>query len=229
MLRMRVPLSLAAVLVLVAVAAGVLVGGRVASVRNVHPGISPTPATTFGAQLTTLLERPVVLKKLSPGSGCFHKSSGVRDFEQIGGAIGPGPAYVYVGNGVNPSRELDKPVKFTPAGAYFAFNILAAAAEVRGPLLVRGQERYDARPLLFPGRYSPDETQTQLMVRPTEFIIDTRQDPLDVISSKYAVWYTVAAIPGQLHPRCIGFQVDGFRKGVPFTSTLTFEAENMGW
>jgi len=185
--RLRAPLSLVAVVLVIAVVAGALMGGRLLAdwKRFTAPPAPAVPQTP----LQRLEARPLHLPKAQSVAECpagpFDKN----------GSPGVGPVHM-AGSAVSPE---------TAWGAYFE-NLLYADGPIQGPILVRGGDLINSQRIVFvgPNSYGPivgtDEINGNVVEQHLELVI---QDPAPPYS-----WVFTSGWPKGT-PECVGWQVDG--------------------
>ncbi len=195
-LRMRAPLSLVAVFVVIAVIAGVLVGGRlIADWRSFSaprvPAASQTP-------LQKLEARPFRQQLIHSDADCPRGPYG------SGGDAGAGPLHMS-------GSAVEIPTSW---GTYF-HNFLFADAAVAAPILVRARDLIHGQRVVFVGQYAAgpvvgsDVLDGQVVEQHLELVIDSVTPP-------YA-WQIETGQPNGAFG-CIGWQVDG----PGFSETINF-------
>jgi hypothetical protein len=201
--RLRAPLSLVAVFVLVSVIAGVLVSGRLIRDWN---GLHNAPAAP--RTLAQLEAVPLFLPAVKPGALC-PENPGVNS---LGYDYGSGPVYV---NG-----KLVPEIKFEQqSGAGGALYDLTyySAPTLRGLVLVRGRDLVMSRPIQFiaptgsgyPSYAPPWPLQDKL-------VLDATHPPSRTATTGYGIWHVIQKID-QGWSGCWGFQIDGSN----FNETIT--------
>jgi hypothetical protein len=136
MLRMRVPLSLVAVFVLIAVVVGVLIGGRLMQDWNSFHNSAPAGSVSQSA-LAELEAKPLNLPTLKAGDTCPASPGNTVGFDS-----GTGPVYLMDGSETQ-----------TPWG-YYVDVTWVTAPDLSGPVLVRGRDLMSDRILVFVGTSS---------------------------------------------------------------------------
>lgn len=187
-LRLRAPLSLVAVFVVIAVVAGALVGGRIIAdwKRFAPPPVPAVPQTP----LQKLEARPLHLQTVRSVHDCPY---GPFDAD---GADGKGPLHL-APSAVSPQ---------TSWGTYFE-SLLWADGPVNGPVLVRVYDVLKHEPIVFIDQYADgpvvgtDVLNGRLVVQHAEFVIDPVVPPYS--------WQFTAGSAGAATPFCEGWQVDG--------------------
>ncbi len=193
-LRMRAPLSLVAVFVVIAVIAGALVGGRlIADWRSLSaPRVPAAPQTP----LQKLEARPLHLPTLHSATECVYGPWGTS------GDLGTGPLH-WSGSAV----EIR-----TAWGSYF-HEFLYADGAVTGPILVRARDLIHGQRVVFVGQYAggpvvgTDVLDGNVVVQHLELVIDSVTPP-------YAWQIEDGSANGT---GCTGWQIDG----PGFTETFT--------
>ena len=184
--RLRAPLSLVAVVLVIAVVAGALLSGRLLADWKRFTG-PPAPAAPL-TPLQKLEARPFKLPVIGPSGYCdqgpFDKN----------GDLGAGPVHFY--GSTAPTT--------TSWGMYF-YDSMVADGPVGGPILVRAKDLVTGRPIVFIGQYAAgpvigtDVLHGQVVELHTELVVDSPTPP-------YA-WELTAVT--QNADNCEGWQVDG--------------------
>ena len=202
MLRLRMPLSLVAVFVLVALVVGALVGGRLMHDWNSFRNSAPAGGVSQ-SELAALEAKPLNLPKLNAGDSCPNSPVGAT-FD-----YGTGPVYAVGG-----------PETQTPWGYYFDVTWVTAPG-LSGPVLVRGRDLMSNRMLVFVGTYSAGAvvgTDTQAgsqLVQRAELVLDPKY-PHSRVPGGYG-YFPVRQGISSGWVGCFGFQIDG----PDFTETIT--------
>ena len=204
MVRMRAPLSLVAVFVVIAVIAAVLIGGRVINDWNVFRNGSPAGHTQL-TQLQQLEARPLHLPALKSVAEC---QAGPYN---ASGDLGSGPVFG-VGGGITYSKW----------GLYY-HNLAYADVDITGPILVRARDQLRNRPVIFVGQYATgpivgsDTVDGAVAAQHTEAVLEAhsalRQGPA---YHKYE-WDLVAGVPSNWSGTS-GWQIDGLTFSETFVS-----------
>ena len=193
--RLRAPLSLVAALMLVAVVAGVLVGGRL--VRDLNAVHNGTAAPRTLAELEAV---PLSLPVVTPGDPC-PENPGVNS---LGYDYGSGPVYV---NG-----KLIPELKFVQqsgvGGALYDLTFYSTP-DLKGAVLVRGRDLVRDRSFQFiapsgsgfPSDAPPWPVQQQL-------VIDAGHPAARTLTTGYGLWH-VGEVIDQGWSGCWGLQIDG--------------------
>jgi len=185
-LRLRAPLSLVAVFVVIALVAGALVGGRLLADWKAHvaPHVPAAPMT----ELQKLEARPLDQPTVRAASACPHGPYA------SGGDAGAGPFHMSGSTVAIP----------TSWGTYYHV-FLFADGRVAGPILVRASDLVDHQRLVFVGPYAAGPTvgtdvlDGQVVQQQLEVVIDDVAPP-------YAWQFEVGDPNGGA---CTGWQIDG--------------------
>jgi len=195
-IRLRAPLSLVAVFVVIAVVAGALVGGRLlADWRSYSaPPVPAAPQTP----LQKLEARPLHQPMVRSAFDCPHGPYG------SGGDAGAGPFHMS-------GSAVEIPTSW---GNYF-HDFLFADGVVAGPILVRARDLIHGQPVVFVGQYASgpvigtDVLDGQVVEQHLELVIYSVTPP-------YA-WQIEDGQP-KGNTGCVGWQVDG----PGFSETINF-------
>jgi hypothetical protein len=193
-LRMRVPLSLVAVFVLIALVAGILIGGRL--IQDWNSFHNAAPAGGGGqTELAQLESRPLNLP--TPASYIYCNSGPYNS----AGSYGKGPIY---GDGGATST--------TNWGVYF-HNLAYAETNVTGPILIRANDLFTHQPVVFVGKYAAgpvvghDTVDGVALDQHTELVLDTSQAAKGSGIHTF-VWAFIAGVPSSWS-NSTGWQIDG--------------------
>jgi hypothetical protein len=203
MLRLRVPLSLVAVFMLVALVVGVLIGGRLMQDWNAFHNSAPAGGVSQSA-LAELEAKPLTLPALKAGDACPASPGNTLGFD-----FGTGPVYAMGG-----------PESLSPWGYYFDVTWITAP-DLTGPILVRGKDLMSDRNVVFVGAYSAGPvvgTDTQSgsrLSQRAEILLDAA-NPHARGSNGYGE-FPVRQGLSKGWVGCFGFQIDG----PDFTETIT--------
>lgn len=203
MLRLRVPLSLVAVFVLVALVVGVLIGGRLMQDWNSLRNSAPAGGTSQSA-LAQLEAKPLTLPVLKAGDACPASPGNTLGFD-----FGAGPVYALGG-----------PESLSPWGYYFDVTWITAP-DLTGPVLIRGRDLMSNRNVVFVGGYTAGAvvgTDTQSGSKITqrgEILLDAAH-PHSRGSNGYGEFQVRQGLAAGW-VGCVGFQIDG----PDFTETIT--------
>jgi hypothetical protein len=194
MLRLRVPLSLVAVFMLVALAVGVLVGGRLMQDWNAFRNSAPA-GDSYQSQVAQLeavpLRLPVFASQLDCQSGPFNAV----------GSLGSGPVYGDAGL-LSPSTS----------GAYYSV-VAYADTDVAGPILVRARDMFTGQPVVFVGQYAAgpvvgrDTFEGHAYDQHAEVLLKTSTSDKQAVSHKF-VWKFIDFVPTSWSGST-GWQIDG--------------------
>ena len=199
MLRLRVPLSLVAVFVLIAVVVGVLIGGRLYAANPFHN--SAPAGDSYQSQVAQLeavpLRIPVVQSPIDCQTGPYNSA----------GSFGSGP--VYAEGGAFSSSDWGH---YYHRGPYYQ-NDAYAETKVDGPILVRALDLYTRQPVTFVGQYAAGPAVVSDTVgghtddqRP-ELLLNTSNSDKRATSHEF-VWPFVADVP-TTWSGATGWQIDG--------------------
>jgi hypothetical protein len=204
MSRLRVPVSLVAVFLLITMVAAVLIGGRVLHEWNAFHNAS---LAGQGSQIGELEARPVHLPKLNATDPCPENGR-----NRIGFDYGAGPVYVDLG-----------PEGSTEWGHYWEV-IYFTSPSLTGPVVVRGRDLKSDRIFVFTGDYASgalvhtDPGAGPLSQQWSELVFDAGNTR--GISGSYGHFEVIQGI-SLGWSGCFGFQIDGPN----FSETITgFEA-----
>ena len=194
-LRMRVPLSLVAVFMLIALVVGLLIGGRlVQDWSSFHNG-APAGGGTQSV-LAQLEARQLNLPTPATRLDCVSTPI------NLGGSIGKGPVFADPG-GI---------WTITSWGNYF-HNGAHADTNVSGPVLVRATDLFTRVPVVFVGQYAAgpvvgqDTVDGVVVEQHTELVFDTSNALKSSAGHKYA-WPFTAGAPTSWSGST-GWQIDG--------------------
>jgi hypothetical protein len=201
MLRLRVPLSLVAVFMLVALVVGVLVGGRLMQDWNAFHNSAPAGGVSQSA-LAQLEAKPLILPALKAGDACPSSP---------GNTVGFGAGPVYVSGG---------PESVTPWGYYFDVSWITSP-DLTGLVLVRGGDLMSNRKGVFVGTYSAgavvgtDTVAGSQVAQRAELLLDAGHPP-SRRNGGYG-FFPVRQGVSSGWVGCYWFQIDG----PDFTETIT--------
>jgi hypothetical protein len=193
MLRLRVPLSLVAVFVAIALVVGVMIGGRL--MQDWNSFRKPAPAGGGQSQLVQLESRALVLP--TPASQFDCKSGPFNS----AGSLGKGPVF---GDGGGTSS--------TSWGVYY-HNVAYAETDIKGPILVRANDIFRHEPVVFVGQYAAgpvvghDTVDGVAVEQHTELAFDTSQASKSPSQHKFD-WHFIAGVPDSWSGST-GWQIDG--------------------
>jgi len=205
MFRMRAPLSLVAVLLMIAVVVAVLVGGRLYQDWSSQHQPSPAHSSRPEATLAELEARPLTLPTVKVGDPC-PQNPGTNS---TGHAFGSGPVFA---DGSSPIT--------TSWGNYFDIGYFTAPG-VTGLVLIRGRDlRNWTNVVVFVGKYAAGPTvgsdpQIQQGVQHSEALLDMSHAQRPLLN-KETYWSVRQGLPASAS-NCFGFQFDG----TDFTETFT--------
>lgn len=200
-LRLRAPLSLVAILLLLAMAVGGLIGGRV--MQDWKAFTRPAPAQNQPSELALLEARPMQLTQLQAGDPCPETPlNGPYGSLFPSGLYGSGPVYVAGGSSVS-----------DPWGTYW---YLAAVTDSRvtGLVLIRGQDLRTKQPVVFVGEWASgpviatDRLDGTVRPQHLDLLLDRRKPPpLNTGHAGTFIWGFTAGL-GAGSSGCTGWQVD---------------------
>ena len=193
MFRLRTPLSLVAVFLLIAVVAAVLVGGRL--IQDWNAFHNPTPAgsnhLSSVAQLEAVpLHIPNVKSYLDCKSGPYNSV----------GSLGSGPVY---GDGGGTSSS--------SWGVYY-HNLAYTLTNISGPILIRARDLFTNERVVFVGQYAAgpvvgtDTVDGKAVLQHTELLLDPGSAIKNAGTHKFD-WPFIAGVPTS--SGSTGWQIDG--------------------
>jgi hypothetical protein len=194
MLRLRVPLALVAMFMLVALVVGVLIGGRLVQDWNAFRNVAPAGGNDQSqiAQLEAVpLRIPVFASQLDCKSGPFNSE----------GSLGSGPVYGDAG-----------PISNSTWGEYYSI-VAYADTDVAGPILVRALDLFTRRPVIFIGQYAAgpvavsDTFEGHTYDQHAEVLLSTSTSDKQAGSHKF-VWKFIDGVP-TTYSGSTGWQIDG--------------------
>lgn len=198
--RLRAPLSLVAIVLLIAMAVGMLIGGRV--MQDWKAFTQPAPARNQPSELALLEGRPMQLTRLQAGDSCPETPlNGPYGDLFPSGMYGSGPVYVAGGSSVP-----------DPWGTYW---YLAAVTDQRvtGLVLVRGQDLRTGQSVVFIGKWATgpvfgtDKLDGTVTLQHLDLLLDRRHPPLNTGHAGTFTWGFTAGLAAGTSG-CIGWQVD---------------------
>jgi len=181
MLRLRVPLSLVAAFVLVALVVGVLIGGRLVHDWNALKNSAPAGGGDQ-SQVAQLEAVPLHLPVFASQADCVSGPFNAID------SLGSGPVY---GDG-GPSTT-------TSWGQYFQ-DVAYADTDIAGPILVRARDLFRDQPVVFVGRYASgpvigsDIVDGNTYAQHTELVLNASTSDKQAVNHKL-VWLFIAGDP----------------------------------
>jgi len=194
MLRLRVPLSLVAVFVLVARVVGVLIGGRLMQDWNAFRNPAPAGGSDQSqvAQLEAVpLRLPVFGSQLDCKSGPYNSR----------GSLGSGPVYGDAG-----------PLAPSTWGEYYSV-VAYADTDVAGPILVRARDLFTGHQVVFVGQYAAgavvgsDTFDRHTYDQHAEVVLRTSTSDKKAVTHNF-VWQFVDGVPNN-YSGSTGWQIDG--------------------
>jgi hypothetical protein len=210
LLRLKAPLSLVAVLLLIALVVGALIGGKLVQDWN---ALHPTPAggLTKAQQVADLETRPWQQPLLQAGTAC---PDGPKNPQ---GVYGSGPFH-----GIPALTQGDSQ---TPWGFYFDL-VASTDARATGLMLIRARDMHSGQSLVFVGPYAigpavgTDNVHGVNVQQRLELLLDMNHRPTGAAANGpngQTYWSFTAGAP-KSWPSCVGWQVDGS----DFTETFNF-------
>jgi hypothetical protein len=194
MFRLRGPLSLVAMFILIAMVAAVLIGGRLIHDWNAFHSSAPAGSSYESevAQLESVpLRVPAVQSVLDCKTGPYNSA----------GSYGSGPVY---GDGGAFSTS--------SWGLYF-HNSAYAETKIAGPILVRALDLYTRQPVIFVGQYAAgpaiatDKVDGRTYDQHPELVLDTTSSSKGPGTHTF-VWPFIAGVPSSWSGST-GWQIDG--------------------
>lgn len=204
MFRLRAPMSLVAVFLLIAMVAAVLVGGRL--IQDWNASHNPAPAGSNESVLTQLEARPLHLPNLKASDAC-------PDGPEANNLYGDGPVYG-IGGWSHPAST-DELTGFvsTTWGTYYFQTYLTDVHQI-GPILGRARDLRTNQPIVFVGNYAAgpvvgrDTVDGKLVQRHLDVLLDTSGQPSKSANGRQFEWpVIVGLIDGRSD--CVGWQFDG--------------------
>jgi hypothetical protein len=203
-LRLRAPVSLVAAILVIALVAAVLVGGRVVQDWNFFR--NAVPAVNRGqSELQRLESRPLHIPVVRSPAEC--RSGPFR--APGGGYLGSGP--VYAGGG--PSTD-------TRWGTYF-YDLAFVDTQINGPVLVRARDLFTHQAVVFVGPYAigPEvgkdmlhgtsvQQHTEVLLDPANASTPSSPDPRLYRTPYRYAWEFTAGVPSTWSGST-GWQIDG--------------------
>jgi hypothetical protein len=211
-LRLKAPLSLVAVLVLIALVVGALIGGRLVQDWNARQGTVPAGGLSRAEQIAELEARPWQQPLLTPGAAC---PDGPKDSS---GAYGSGPFRGLPGRTQGSSQT---------AWGFYWMLVASTDAKSTGLMLVRTRDLRTGAQMVFVGRYAtgPVVGTDNVAGVPTqqhaELLLDMSHPPTGQGATGpdgQTYWQFTVGAPGSW-PDCVGWQIDG----IDFTETFAFK------
>jgi hypothetical protein len=191
LVRLRGPMSLVAVFVVIAMVAAVLIGGRLIQNWNAFHNSAPA-GDSYQSQVAQVEAVPL---RIPPAAGC---KSGPYN---AAGSFGSGPVYGDAG-----------PMSTSNWGAYF-HNAAYADTKIAGPILIRALDLYTRQPVVFIGEYASgpvvasDTVAGQTYEQHVELLFDTGSASKQATTHKFK-WPFIAGVPNGWSGST-GWQIDG--------------------
>ena len=210
MLRLRAPLSLVAVMLLIALVVGALIGGKLVQDWNASHS-TPAEGLTKAQQVADLEARPWQQALLPAGAPC---PDGPKN---SAGVYGSGPFHG------DPSLATGQALT---AWGFYYFLVGETDANAKGLMLIRARDMHTGALLVFVGRYATgtlvgtDTVSGVAGQQRVELLLDMSQRPTGAAAkgpNGSTYWsFTVGAV--KTWPSCVAWQVDG----TDFTETFSF-------
>jgi len=196
MLRLRVPLSLVAAFVLIALVVGVLIGGKLLHDWNLFRSSAPAGGGDQSV-LAQLEARPLNFPTPATHGDCMPGPY------NSAGSFGKGPLYADGGS-----------TSSTSWGLYY-HNLAYAETHISGPVLIRAMDLFTRERVVFVGRYAAgpvvgqDTVDGVAVEQRTELVFDTSQASNDSYLSQYKfAWPFTAGVP-KSWSGSTAWQIDG--------------------
>jgi hypothetical protein len=206
-----VPAALVAVFLLIAMVAGILIGGRL--IRDWSMFHSAEPAGRLPGELTQLEARPLLLPSVKGDDSCPTAAGTALYFFGSGPAYGAAPLATYY-------------TYRTGWGDYWKMEILMDA-DVNGLVLVRARDLRTNQPVIFLGPYSggpefgTDTVDGVVASQHLELVLDPSHPQLNEAGLQL-MWEFVGGLASG-YSACTFWQVDGSG----FTETYVASGQSM--
>jgi hypothetical protein len=214
--------AMAAVMIAILLVAGTLVGGQLLrDWRSFGTRISPAQGVDPG-QLSALRSRPVQLPSMPSGLRCASPSISTIGYLGVTrDVLGSGPVYL-----VNSFSS-----ETTSWGTYWDMT-LVTSLNLKGPILIRGENLSNHTPIAFIGQYATGQVlgsevlDGTSMDRHAEVVLDASHPPsARSDDGSFAAWVLRDAERTDTANYCIGWQLDGTQlDGTTFTETIIYNA-----
>lgn len=188
------PAVLVAVFLLVALAVGVLIGGRLIQGWNSFHNSAPA-GSSYQSEVAQLEAVPLRLPVIHTPADC---TSGPYNST---GSFGSGPVYV------------DGGPASTSQWVLYYFNDAFAETNIAGPILVRARDLFTGAPVFFVGQYAAgpvvgtDTVDGVTYDQHLELLLDTSSASKVLATHKFD-WKFIAGVPGNWSGST-GWQIDG--------------------
>ncbi len=210
MLRLKAPLSLVAVMLLIALVVGALIGGKLVQDWNADHS-TPAGGLTKAQQVADLEARPWQQALLQAGAPC---PDGPKD---SAGVYGSGPFHGDPSLGAGPEQ--------TSWGSYF-FLVGATDSTATGLMLIRARDMHTGASLVFVGQYATGPVVGTDTVRGVagqqhvEVLLDMSHRPTGSAAKgpNGSTYWSVNVGAAKAWPSCVAWQVDG----TDFTEAFSF-------
>lgn len=205
MLRLRAPLSLVAVFVLIALVVGIFIGGRLVQDWNAFHNATPA-GDAYRAELAQLEARPLHLSRLQASDPC-------PDGPEANGLYGAGPVYGVPG-WPRPTTTVERNGNFPTAWGTYFYQTYVTDAGRSGLVLVRAWDLRSDRPLIFIGNYAAgplsgtDQVGGKSAEQHLEVVLDMSHPPSGVASARQLEWPVIVGLANG-RSDCLAWQADG--------------------
>lgn len=208
--RLKAPLSLVAVLVVIALVMGALIGGRLAQDWNASHS-TPAGRLTTAQQIAVLEARPWQQALLQAGAAC---PDGPLDSAGNHGS-GPFRGQTYLAQGPEETAWGD-----------YVHLVGATDAGTTGLLLIRARDLHTGTALVFVGPYSTgpvvgsDTVGGVVSQQRPEVVLDMSHKPTGIgaTGANGQTYWQYTAGASHAWPACVGWQIDG----MGFTETFSY-------
>jgi hypothetical protein len=208
--RLKAPLSLVAVMVLIALVVGALIGGKLVQGWNATHS-APAGGLTKAQQVADLEVRPWQQALLKTGATC---PDGPKD---AAGVYGSGPFRAH--------PAMTQGQETTAWGFYFDL-VASTDPQAEGLLLIRARDMRTGEPMVFVGQYATgplvgtDVVNGKAVQQSLELLFDLSQRPTGAAATgpNGATYWSFTVGAPKTWPSCVAWQVDG----MDFTETFSF-------
>jgi hypothetical protein len=208
--RLKAPVSLVAVMLLIALVVGALIGGKLVQDWNASHS-TPAGGPTRAQQIADLEARPWQQALLQPGTACPDgpKSSV--------GVYGSGPFHGDPG--------LSQATSQTAWGAYYEL-VGSTDPNATGLMLIRARDMRTGQPLVFVGPYAmgpvvgTDTLHGAAVQQRLELLLDMNHSPggVDARGPNGQAYWSLTVGAAKAWPLCVDWQADG----MDFTEAFSF-------
>jgi hypothetical protein len=205
MFRLRAPLSLVAVLVLIAMVVGVLTGGRLLQDWNAFHNGSPA-GDAYRSALADLEARQLNLPALQSSDPC-------PDGPEANGLYGAGPV-LGVPGWPQPTTPTELAGTASTLWGTYWYQTYITPTGLTGPVLARAKDLRTNQPVTFIGNYATgpvvgtDKVDGRLVQQHLEVVLDMRHPPSIEASANQFEWPVIVGLRNG-RSDCIGWQIDG--------------------